>query len=311
PGHERFPGSVAKLAAIYHDQILAAKTDKLPDAGRLADGVAELRDRIAALDKKPGTGPEFKRDRAIAVWVLARMAALASPDKLDEPIRLIKNEVLVENSLSAPVRLRAAQYALQWELKSGRAADAAKTVRDRFTSDSTALATTLALHSPLEEGLTGAQRTARVAAIEAASEVWLSRSDELSAKVKADLRLMTAEAFSAKGDSPSALRLLRRMRDESPRDARVVRTLARISFANGQIAEARTQWESLLAGMRPGGEEWLQAVIGACRCYLKTNDFAKAAKILEYVEKRYPKAGAEETRAEIARIREQVRKGGK
>jgi hypothetical protein len=156
--------------------------------------------------------------------------------------------------------------------------------------------------------LAPAERKARIAVTEAAAENWLAQGDALAPRVRFDLRFLLAQAYVAKQDFAQGTRLLRRLREDAPRDWRIAKALASALFDAGEFRESLVEWTPLVKALTRGEDPWLLSVAGACKCYIALNEPEKAKRLLDIVAETYADRGSRAVREKIAAVRAEVGK---
>jgi lipopolysaccharide biosynthesis regulator YciM len=159
--------------------------------------------------------------------------------------------------------------------------------------------------SPIEEGISPAEAAARAETAQVAVDTWLSK-DQLPDRTRVSFKLLSGQVAAAKKDYAQAVRILRQLREESPRDPRIARVLAAVLFLAGEYRESLQEWNSLVVGLPQGREEWLTAVVEACRCHLELGDRASATGLLKIVETNHRGKGSEGVRKRLSEIQKRV-----
>jgi hypothetical protein len=298
--HARAAAALGALASAYYEMLLGEK-GKFAGERTVAAAVEDLESRLKAITD---VAPEAAKNRAIAAWVLARMIAEHQPERLSEAVRLAETTVIVEPSFPKPQN-RVWELLLAWKLRLGDGKGAAATAAQGFSTDPNRLANTLLSLSPLEDGISVPEAAARTEAGEAAVAMWLAK-DQLPDRTRTSFKLLSGQVLAAKKDYADAVRLLRQLREESPRDPRIARVLGAVLFRAGEYRESLQEWNNLVVGLQQGREEWLAAVVEACRCHLELGDRAAATNLLKIVETNHRGKGSEGVRAKLAEIKKRV-----
>jgi tetratricopeptide (TPR) repeat protein len=299
--HPRAPAALGALAGVHYASLLGGK-ERLAGGQTVAAAVEDLESRLKAL---PPGDPGVAGHRAIAAWVLARLIADYQPERLRDAVHVALNQVVVEPSFpQGPNRVW--QTILEWQLRLGDVNGAVASIDRGFKDDAKGLASVLLTLSPLDEGLSDPEIKTRAAVAQHAVDVWLGKSDPLPDQLRASFKLISGHALAARKEYPDAVRLLRQLREESPRDVRAAKALGRVYFLAGEYRESLNEWSALVRGVRPGHEEWLNAVAESARCHLELGDRASASQLLKLVETNHQDKGSNAVRRKLVDVRKKA-----
>ena len=192
--------------------------------------------------------------------MLARLIADYQPEKLPEAVSIVETMVLDEPSFPKREN-RVWPTLLGWKLCLGDSKGASATITRGYASNSKGSGDRTSSASPIEAGITEAEKSARTTAIQEAVDFWLGR-EQLPAQTRVSFKLLSGQVLAAK-KLAGAVRLLRQLREESPRDAQIARILGLVLFEAGEFRESLQEWNSLVAGLPQGREDWLTAIVEA------------------------------------------------
>jgi tetratricopeptide (TPR) repeat protein len=296
-GHQRAGAALAALAALHHDHLLGAPGKSAGDQA-IAAAIEDLETRLKAL-------PAGAKERAIGSWVLARLLAEHRPDRLAEAAKLVESAVVAEPNFPVAEN-RVWQTLLGWQIRLGDIEGVKATVARGFPNDPKGLAESLLRMSAIEEGAPQKEAATRAEAAQHAVDLWLAKSDQLPERTRAGLKLLSAQALAARRDYAAAVRVLRQVREESPRDPRAPKVLGRVLFLAGEFRESLAEWNALIGGLPRGQEEWLNAVAEAVRCQLELGERGLASELLKTIDTAYKGKGSEGVRRRFDELRKQA-----
>jgi len=302
PDHPRGAAALGALANV-HFQTLLSGTERFGRERTVAAAVEDLEGRLKAVT---GNEQGASGNRAVAAWVLARLIADYQPERLAEAIRLVETHVVVEPSFPQ-AQNRVWHLLLAWHLRLGDPKGAAAVMDRGFANDPKGLARELLQRlSPLAEGLSETEAAARTAAAQHAAEFWLGKSDQLPDAVRLSFKLVSGEALAAKKEYADAARVLRQLREEAPRDRGAAKALARVLSLAGEYRESLEEWKLLVRGLRPGEEDWLNAVAEVARCHLELGDRISAERLVKNIEANHQGKGSPEVRKKFAELQKRI-----
>jgi tetratricopeptide (TPR) repeat protein len=297
--HARSPAALEALAVVHHDSMLG-ENGRIAGEQTRAAAFRDLESRLQASASQPAAG----RYRATGAWVLAKMIAEHHPDRLAEAVKLVESAVVVEPSFPLE-KNRVWPTLLGWKFKLGDVEGAKAVVNRGFGDDSKASSEALLKFSPLEEGISEKESAARTDVAEDSVQKWLAKADQLPDRTRISFRLLSGQVFAARKDYSSAARVLRQAREEARRDRRIPQVLGRILFLAGEYRESMGEWLLLAKGVRPGEEDWLNAMAEAARCQIELGDRALTADYLKLID-RYPGKGSAAVRKKIDDVRKRM-----
>lgn len=137
------------------------------------------------------------------------------------------------------------------------------------------------------------------------------RRDELETAQQTRLDHCLAQAYMATGRSARAIEVYQTLLSRSPKDRRLLKTVAQLLMKCGTaecLRQAKTNWRKLESLEKAGSTAWLNARYHVALCAYELKDYDECRKLLAVTQLVYPALGGERLQRQFAELERRLDK---